>query len=206
MYSFSGVSWAISGSRDWGIHTVRNWPGEHNAKVPTVLSYGTNGSIQWGYTVAADAEKLSWFKLLLAEEKLPDAVRESKQLKATRKLLQRLGKGVVDVTADYLQKLWNYALIEMRKTIASSMDTMPFRIVLGMPANWPQAAQDKMRKAAAQAGLLNRRNGLLDTDLEFVAEPEAAAVAAFHEGNITHSLRVWQPRRICSISSWRPDW
>jgi hypothetical protein len=159
-------------------------------KVPTEISYHTDGTIQWGYTISPDVEKLSWFKLLLAENELAQEVRESPQLKATRKLLDRLGKDAVEVTADYLRLIWQYALAEIRRQNPRSTDGMPFRIVIGVPANWPPGAQAKMRTAAQRAGLLESRAGGLLTDLEFIAEPEAAAVAAFHEGNIRHNICV----------------
>lgn len=186
--SFSGVSWAVSGSQS--INTIDDWPNGAHVKVPTVLSYAPDGSISWGYAVSPGTERLSWFKLLLAEEHLPESVQMSKHLTATRNMLSRLGKKVEEVTADYLECLWNYALAEIKRQIPGSFDGMPIRIVLGMPANWPLNAQEKMRRAASRAGMLNRRAGGLVTALEFVAEPEAAAVAAFYEGNIQHNVEV----------------
>lgn len=121
---------------------------------------------------------------------LPKDVRESPQIVATMKLLRQLNKDPVDVTADYLKRLWDFAMVEIRHQNPRNIDGMPFRIVIGVPANWPQQAQDKMRIAAEQAGLLKSRVGGLETELDFVAEPEAAAVAAFHEGNIRYNIRV----------------
>ncbi|KAF2026845.1 hypothetical protein EK21DRAFT_92091 [Setomelanomma holmii] len=203
--TYSGVSWTISGKHDTGIHTVENWPNGQHVKVPTEISYGSDGTIQWGYDVSPDVEKLKWFKLLLAEESLSQAVRDSPQLESTRKLLQKLKKGVVEVTADYLRCIWNYAMTEIKHQNPRSVDGMPFRIVIGVPANWPQAAQDKMRRAAAQAGLLDTRAGGLVTDLEFVAEPEAAAVASFYEGNIRHNINVGDIVIICDAGGGTVD-
>jgi molecular chaperone DnaK (HSP70) len=121
---------------------------------------------------------------------LPKEVRESPQIVATTKLLRELNKDAVDVTADYLKRLWEFAIGEIRQQNPRSIDGMPFRIVIGVPANWPSKAQDKMRIAAERAGLLETRKGGLETELEFVAEPEAAAVAAFHEGNIRYNICV----------------
>jgi hypothetical protein len=185
--SFSGVSWALSSAQT--IHTISNWPNGDHVKVPTELAYTLDGPVQWGYAVQPGLEKLCWFKLLLAEEYLPEPVQNSQHLVKTKALLNRLGKKVEEVTADYLRRLWDYALAEIRRQIPSSIDGMPFRIVLGMPANWPLDAQEKLRRAATKAGMLNRRPGL-DTVLEFVAEPEAAAIAAFYEGNLTHDIEV----------------
>jgi molecular chaperone DnaK (HSP70) len=133
---------------------------------------------------------MRWFKLLLMGDDLPKEVRESPQIVATTKLLRQLNKEAVDVTADYLKRLWEFAIVEIRQQNPRSIDGMPFRIVIGVPANWPQKAQDKMRIAAKRAGLLDTRKGGLETELEFVAEPEAAAVAAFHEGNIRYNICV----------------
>jgi hypothetical protein len=133
---------------------------------------------------------LGWFKLLLAEEHLPASVLMSKHLTATRNTLSRLGKEVEDVTADYLERLWQYTLAEIQRQIPRSFDHMSFRIVLGMPTHWPLDAKEKMRRAASRAGMLNHRAGGLVTALEFVAESEAAAIAAFYEGNVRHNVEV----------------
>jgi molecular chaperone DnaK (HSP70) len=146
--------------------------------------------VHWGYTIPPEAERLSWFKLLLAGEHLQQDIRESQKLKATAKLLRQLNKGVEEVTADYLKLIWDFAMIQIRTQNPRSIDGMPFRVVIGIPAKWPQEARVKMRNAAAKAGLLDSRPGGLATELEFVAEPEAAAVAAFHDGNLRHSIHV----------------
>lgn len=145
--------------------------------------------MQWGYSIKPELEPVRWFKLLLAESSLKKSVKESHYIVATKALLKRLGKTVEDVTADYLQRLWAHALSAIRRELFTSMEGMPFRVVVGMPANWPVNAQEKMRSAAAQAGILSRRFGL-NTILEFVAEPEAAAIASFYEGNIQHDVEV----------------
>lgn len=184
------MSWAISGSQT--IHTIDQWPKGDHVKVPTVLAYEPDGAVQWGYAIKPGLDRVEWFKLLLAEDYLEESVRNSHHLVATKALLKRLGKTVEDVTADYLKRLWEHALSAIKRDISTSMDGMPFRIVVGMPANWPLDAQKKMRSAAAKAGILSRRYGL-ETVLEFVAEPEAAAVAAFFEGNIQHDVEVCDP-------------
>jgi hypothetical protein len=169
---------------------VDNWPNGPHVKVPTEISYGKDGTVHWGYAIPPGAERLSWFKLLLAGEDLQEDLKESKQLKATAKLLRELNKGVEEVTADYLKHIWDFAMLGIRQQNHRSVDGMPFRIVIGIPAKWPQKARLKMRNAAANAGLLNPRAGGLVTELEFVAEPEAAAVAAFYEGSMQYNIRV----------------
>lgn len=190
-YRFFGVSWAISGTHKPEIHTIKNWPKEAAVKVPTEMSY-SKGVVRWGYDIPPDAERVSWFKLLLAEDTLHAKVRESKQLATTRAMLIKFEKTVVDVTADYLRKLWTFTLDEIKRQDPSSMEGMPFRIVLSVPANWPKIAQDKMRTAAKVAGLLDRQLSGLETQLELVGEPEAAAIAAFFEGPVLYSVKVYK--------------
>ncbi|KAH7341154.1 hypothetical protein BKA66DRAFT_544029 [Pyrenochaeta sp. MPI-SDFR-AT-0127] len=202
--TYSGVSWAISGIHKPEIHTVKDWPKEKAVKVPTEVAY-TRGTVQWGYSIPPDAERVSWFKLLLAEERLPPKVRDSRQLQHTRKLLQKLNKSAVDVTADYLRKLWEFTLADIKRQDPNSMEGMPFRIVLSVPANWPKAAQEKMRSAAKMAGLLDRQGLGLQTQLEFVGEPEAAAVAAFFEGTVRHNIRVGDIIVICDAGGGTVD-
>ncbi|KAF1843607.1 uncharacterized protein K460DRAFT_396871 [Cucurbitaria berberidis CBS 394.84] len=203
--TYSGVSWAISGTHYNDVNTVDNWPnGDHHVKVPTEITYD-KGVVQWGYSIPPDAERLSWFKLLLAENKLPPKVRESKQLQSTKKLLQKLNKTEVDVTSDYLQRLWLCALEDIRRQIPNSIDGMPFRIILSVPAKWPKEARDKMHSAAQKAGLLSRQGGGLETKLEFVGEPEAAAIAAFFEGNVRHNIKVGDIVVICDAGGGTVD-
>lgn len=178
------------GTHEPSVNVVTQWPGETSVKVPSEIAY-KDGVVHWGFTIPPDVERLQWFKLLLLKENERFAkVQGSKQLKAARQLLEKLSKSAVDVVADYLGRLWECALVDIRKQEGSSMDGMPFRIVLTVPANWPLEARDEMRKAAQKAGLLDRRMGALETKLEFVGEPEAAALAAFFDGNIRRNIRV----------------
>ncbi|KAF1938603.1 hypothetical protein EJ02DRAFT_514404 [Clathrospora elynae] len=202
--TYSGVSWAISGTHGDDVNTVSNWPTSHHVKVPTEISYD-NGVVKWGYAIPPDAERLSWFKLLLAEDSLPQKVRESSQLQATKKLLQKLNKTALDVTSEYLQKLWLYALDDIRKQIPNSIDGMPFRIVLSVPAKWPKEARDRMQSAAQRAGLLSRQTTGLETKLEFVGEPEAAAISAFFESNVRHNIKVGDIVVICDAGGGTVD-
>lgn len=87
-----------------------------------------------------------------------------------RKELQRLSKRAVDVTADYLRKLWDFTLANIRAKQPNVIEGLPIRIVLSVPALWPNTAVDRMIRATEQAGLMSRRAGGLETRLVFIAQ------------------------------------
>ncbi|KAH7631214.1 hypothetical protein B0T09DRAFT_357204 [Sordaria sp. MPI-SDFR-AT-0083] len=51
-----------------------------------------------------------------------------------------------------------------------------FHIVITLPAIWPSYGREKMRLAAEHAGMLDKKMGV-ETQLTFISEPEAAAIA-----------------------------
>lgn len=101
-----------------------------------------------------------------------------------------MGKSLVEVIGDYLRQLWNCALGYIRRELQSSMDGMPFRIVMTVPAHWPTYAQDQIQRAVQQAGLLDSRGLGLETKFEFVGEAEAAVLAAFFDSNVRCNINV----------------
>lgn len=69
------------------------------------------------------------------------------------------------------------------------VDASRFKIVATLPAIWPAYAQNRMYEAIEKAGILKDRIAG-STSLEFISEPEAAALAtikdmqAFHKSNM----------------------
>ncbi|PVH96466.1 hypothetical protein DM02DRAFT_731204 [Periconia macrospinosa] len=83
--------------------------------------------------------------------------------------------------ADYLRLLWNHALTNINKDFGQvAVDGTPFRVVLTVPAVWKTKAKDRMAKAVKRAGILDVRLAG-ETTLNFVSEPEAAALATFQD-------------------------
>ncbi|KAF2463866.1 uncharacterized protein BDR25DRAFT_272389 [Lindgomyces ingoldianus] len=196
----SGVAWAYSKQPD-DIKIVTNWDSfewgnSDKGKAPTAISYGapvsdagvaensganTPKEILWGYGMG-DAESVKWFKLLLLdEEDMEDAQRNSVQIKRARELLRHADKTPIQAVADYLRLLWNHALTNINKDFGKvAVDGTPFRVVLTVPAVWTTKAKDRMTKAAKRAGILDVRLAG-ETVLNFVSEPEAAALATFQD-------------------------
>ncbi|KAF2113651.1 hypothetical protein BDV96DRAFT_647905 [Lophiotrema nucula] len=205
--TYSGVAWTISGSNP-KVEVVTSWPNApgEDVKVPSAISYKDGSVTHWGYSIPPEAEPVRWFKLLLLSDlDLPPKVRNHSYLKAARKLLQKLNKDVVDVIADYLQKLWECAMNDIRRALSSSMEGMPFRIIMTVPANWPRDALNSMKKAAQKAGLLDHRGVGLETRLEFVKEPEAAALASFLDGEIRRGRAMGDIVTICDAGGGTVD-
>ncbi|KAI0018559.1 hypothetical protein F4780DRAFT_781247 [Xylariomycetidae sp. FL0641] len=174
--TFSGVSWAYS-TEPKLIHEVIQWPRasgekEDDVQVPSRYSPSTG---DWGYLATRNAKK--WFKLLLvAPEDTKTDVNDSEYLKDARgwKL------NVVQLIADYLRKLWEHALTEISKNIGASIDQLPLKVAITIPAIWPQYAREKMKHAAHDAGICRWRNAGR-TQLDLVEEPEAAALGTLFD-------------------------
>lgn len=60
------------------------------------------------------------------------------------------------------------------------IDVCAFNVVVTLPAIWPAYAQFRMKEAIEKAGILKAR-GICDTTLEFISEPEAAALATLQD-------------------------
>lgn len=193
--TYSGVSWTWSkaASPDQ-IEQVHRWEvdagsarNQESDKVPSKICYDDRGKVlKWGYMVnPQDENQAQWFKLLLSD----DAVNQGgAKVLETKRILRRLKKTAVDVTADFLRCLWKHAIevIELALT-KIAVDNMTFRVVLTLPANWDHSAQELTKKAAIQAGILEPRyRG--ETIFRMVTEPEAAALAAWREAGMR-----WRP-------------
>jgi hypothetical protein len=192
VFRYSGVAWAHIANpanrldpRD--IYVVTDWnKGKGDAKVPSQIVYSSHDSDDYkcGNEIPPNLEPLRWFKLLLPKETdLPTHIQQSSEfnkIKEARNNLRREGKEVEDVVADYLRFLWNHVkgVIERSKT-KLVVDTTPFQVVLTVPAIWKADAIQKMRNAAAKAGILATRATGLETVLYTVPEPEAAALATY---------------------------
>ena len=149
-------------------------------KAPTEIAYGSDRTT-WGYGIP-DTEAVKWFKLLLLdEEDMEPAQRNSAQITRARELLANAGKTAVEAIGDYLRFLFEHALESIKQDMGEiAVEGYAFRIVLTVPAVWTTKALKRMRLAAREAGLLDSRLAG-ETKLHFVSEPEAAALATFSD-------------------------
>jgi molecular chaperone DnaK (HSP70) len=161
--------------------------------VPTRLHYGNAAKgteISWGYTVSPNArgKTLEWFKLLLLNENdLPDDIRGSPIIQQARQALKDANKTAVQVIADYLRELWVFCSQRITSAAGAAIWTKNrIQVVMTIPAIWKADAKSKMREAATRAGILGRPGTVLD----FVTEPEAAALATLTDMEGRSSLDV----------------
>jgi molecular chaperone DnaK (HSP70) len=119
-----------------------------------------------------------------------DAQRNAgEKVQETRRILHHLRKQPVDVVADYLKCLWTHTItiLEEKRLSRRILDNLVFRVVMTVPAAWDHCAQDLMREAATRAGIRAPR-AIGQTTVQLIAEPEAAALAAFDDAGLQ-----WQP-------------
>jgi len=187
------------------IEIITGWDSEidHNegsAKVPTRISYSKYRSISsWGFDHDAQDRQLSWFKLLLCEGTKKRAAAQRTFLNKVEEDMKCLDKSAVDVTADYLNRLWGHATTTFKSRFGESyFENLQIKLVLTVPAIWDHHAQELTREAAHKAGMMKRPN----MKLELVSEPEAAARYVFNE-NL--SLQVGDAFVVCDAGGGTID-
>lgn len=106
-------------------------------------------------------------------------------LRAAHKLPQ-------DVVKDYLSAIWKHTIDNICKQQRRSIvELFPFRVILTVPSTWAKHpdAINRLNEAAKQAGILDVRDAG-KTELDFVAEPEAAAFATLEDSRDIGEIRV----------------
>ncbi|EHK15660.1 uncharacterized protein TRIVIDRAFT_228686 [Trichoderma virens Gv29-8] len=186
--TYSGVAWTTS-SRPGHINIITNWNAvkshcSDKEKVPSAIYYDNKGEVFWGYSIPEkiSSPKIEWFKLCLLEERdIPKNIRNAAQIQAAQKSLKESNRRVVDVISDYLRELWKHSIVNIRRAIGGQLvDISRFKVIVTLPAIWPAYAQLRMLEAIEKAGILETR-AAGDTILEFLSEPEAAALATIKD-------------------------
>ena len=165
--------------------------------MPTQLEYGSvDANTKWGYSIPPSKQVIQWFKLLLLNgSDIPEDIVKSSQFKNAVKQQESLGISRIDLVAMFLRGLWDHALAAITRSLGKTkVDTSKLHIVLTIPAIWPHYIQNRMKAAAQRAGLLNDREAG-KTTLDFLAEPEAAALAV---------MNGFQPRPDINVSYFYP--
>jgi hypothetical protein len=124
--------------------------------------------VKWGFPASKDKDSVQMLKLLLdPKQELPPYVSRT-QLEGQ---LKTIGRGAVEATADFLEKLKFQALEALDKRYGMTfMSTTPIEYILTVPAVWSDAAKDATLRAAEMAGLDKSQK------LRLITEPEAAGV------------------------------
>ncbi|RYP89588.1 hypothetical protein DL770_004309 [Monosporascus sp. CRB-9-2] len=198
--SFSGVAFAevksnsLPNIRD--VCVISQWRGSGSStydlvKVPTKVFYSDDGQIVWGYETPDGKEPIDLIKLLLLpEDELETYLRgqDATDIERSRDKITSLGKTVTSVIQDYLRELWRYSLKQIKASIGEKLETLPFHVILTVPAIWSEVARQSMLHVAKQAGICDdRASG--KTRVELVDEPQAAATAIlFRELGKRHDL------------------
>ncbi|KAL6919654.1 hypothetical protein FSHL1_003633 [Fusarium sambucinum] len=209
--TFSGVSWAHSREPD-AIEIVTCWDSELNhcsdvEKAPTQLYFdGLTHDVKWGYGIPLDKDPLKWFKLLLLEPAdLPAEVAISTQIQEARRLQNRTGKEPIAIIASFLRKLWDHSAESIRRAIgADLLERSKFQVVITLPAIWPPYAQNRMKQAAHQSGILDVRSAGT-TMLEFISEPEAAALATIKDMGKRSTVKTGDTIVVCDAGGGTVD-
>lgn len=166
-------------------------------KVPSDISYDEyDKPAKWGFGLSESDRPIRWAKLLLSPLSLQTLnTQEETVVEMTRKHMKEIGKSAVDVIADYLRFLWRHILARLKlRLTAPVLDNMVLKVVLTVPAIWDHDAQDKMKIAVRQAGMLSPR-ACGKTTITLVAEPAAAALATYFDAEIKRNPII----RVCIL-------
>ncbi|KAJ2981907.1 hypothetical protein NUW58_g6569 [Xylaria curta] len=197
--TYTGVSWLLC-KKNMPVRepeVVTHWlsalsKNNDRTKVPSKIHFDKEtGEVKWGYNIPTDVEPIQWFKLLLLNEQdLPANLRHSSHIQAARTMAVNLGKTAVELVGDYLKVLWEHVITEIKdEKGASLVDGTKFHVILSVPAIWKDYARDRMHQAAERAGILeDRLPG--KTSLDFISEPEAAALATLPDLDNRDDLAV----------------
>ncbi|KAM7222484.1 hypothetical protein V8F06_001978 [Rhypophila decipiens] len=207
--TYSGVSWAHSATPN-DIHHVSHWPfdghrGKDEVQIPTQVDLNTK---RWGCLVTKDDDPVRWFKLLLLEKR--DLKRDMKDssipLEESRKKLQAHAglesSAVIDLVADFLSKLWEHTLTEIKYEIDHEL--LPIKVAITVPAIWPLSAREKMEAAAEKAGITKPRR-IGKTTVILVEEPEAAAVSTLFDRKDYPEIEVGESFIVCDCGGGTID-
>ncbi|KAM0434569.1 hypothetical protein ACHAPT_003666 [Fusarium lateritium] len=192
---------------------ITNWKNLRNfnhdkEKVPSAVLYdrNTENLFSWGYAVPIEEAVLRWFKLLLVDENdLPFKIRTSPQVVVARALLKQLNKTPTEVIGDYLGEIWKHS----RENIMRAVGQRVFKIsrlhfVVTLPAIWPHYARTRMEEALSRAGIREPR-AAGDTTVDFISEPEAAALACLEGSPGDTELNMGDHLIVCDAGGGTAD-
>jgi hypothetical protein len=176
------------------VRVIQAWPIKTHIKVPTTIRYHNDGHKSWGFQASADdPATLQWFKPLLMDEKdMNPETKSCSYILEARAALKKARKQPQEVVRDYLSLVWTYTIESMKKYVTPFLiDSLPFRVVLTVPATWSMIPNVSARlyQAAQQAGILDKRSCGY-TELNMVAELEAAAFATLVDARRDRELAV----------------
>ncbi|KAK2937323.1 hypothetical protein FoTM2_000541 [Fusarium oxysporum f. sp. vasinfectum] len=126
-------------------------------------------------------------------------------LKEARRLQSKVGKEPVEIVACFLRKIWDHSVESIRRAIGDGvMKRSKFQVVITLSAIWPPYAQQRMKMAAKQAGILDPRLAG-PTTLRFVSEPEAAALATIKDLSKRSSIKAGDTIVVCDAGGGTVD-
>lgn len=161
---------------------------------PTILNPSTDA---WGEAVAADATRLSLLKLKLlhsdtlrgANAAYPDRIAT---VMAELDKIETAGMSGPEALGRYIRLLCESASHNLEKYLANlglQFNQVSIRFVFGISAVWGNDTVERMRDAVSKSDVLAAR-GSRPATVDFIAEPEATALALLPQIASSHTLKV----------------
>lgn len=150
-------------------------------------------TVTWGYNTPAGSDTIKWFKMLLLKERdVPIEVLHSSKYVQAQKSLEDFQNSPSDLVACYVRELWEHAVDEIKRSLGqNTLAICELHVVATLPAIWPEYAKQLMKLSLEGSGILDKRpRAAGETQVRFVPEPEAAALATINDMANRVALKV----------------
>lgn len=197
-----GFATAMAGSSYKDVSVNKSWPncGGHQEKVPTMLSYDMRDPSQpkvtaWGYETKSSQHTYTWFKLGLGQHQKQEEFDDELLYGGLGSITCPENMSYEDLATDYLHLFYKHMMEKIATQVGDdTFDVLAFQFVLAVPAGWPDESQRAIQSCAEDAGFGSREGD----KISLIAEPEAAALAAFHSYDPTlESGRIFKVCHSC---------
>jgi molecular chaperone DnaK (HSP70) len=170
---------------------VDTWPdpkasNANRNKTPSVISYRNGDPHEWGFNAKKLDDPLRWAKILLQPENTQTGIQTEKIIEHTRQGLERIGKTAEEAVTDYLRYVWNFVIKKDLDGQFTNVEALfKLRVVVTVPAMWEPIARESTRRALRGAGIR------AEWPIDIVTEPQAAALASYHDMKDFKQLKVF---------------
>lgn len=137
---------------------------------------------------------------------VPEHIRDAPNYMHAWWLLCDLNQTPSWVLSAFMKGMWNHALQSIERSLgASCLKSCDVHFVVTIPASWPHYIKERYTSAATAAGMLDRRGKHGCPKLDFISEPEAAAIATLQDVTTQPDIKKGDTFIICDAGGGTAD-
>lgn len=130
----------------------------------------------WGYEAKSSENTYTWFKLGLGDSARREKFDDELLYQGPDHVEHPRNMTYEKIATDYLREFYIFLLEQIKKQVGSTtLSLLNLHFVLAVPAGWPDLCRQRILDCAEDAGFATREGDRISS----IAEPEAAALAAF---------------------------